>query len=161
MDSQTEQKKSYLTAAGAARLKEELDHLRNVKRLELAERLSFAIKQGDLSENADYAAAKEDQGFLEGRIHDLERTLRDIVILDESNTVTGVVQLGSKIIVVEEGYPDQETFQLVGSAEANPAKGKISNESPLGKELVGKRVGDVVRVSAPGGQTIFRIISME
>jgi transcription elongation factor GreA len=75
--------------------------------------------------------------------------------------VTGVVQLGSKIIVVEEGYPDQETFQLVGSAEANPAKGKISNESPLGKELVGKRVGDVVRVSAPGGQTIFRIISME
>lgn len=161
MDSQTEQKKNYLTANGAARLKEELDHLRNVKRLELAERLSFAIKQGDLSENADYAAAKEDQGFLEGRIHELERTLRDIVILDESTTVTGVVQLGSKIIVLEDGYPDHETFQLVGSAEADPAKGKISNESPLGKELLGKRVGDTVRVTAPGGQTVFKIISME
>src|SRR6266852_5292993 len=94
MDSQPGSKQTYLTAEGARKLREELDYLRTVKRRELAERLSFAIKQGDLSENADYAAAKEEQSFLEGRILELERTLRDIVILDESNSVAGIVRLG-------------------------------------------------------------------
>ena len=161
MDSQPESKKTYLTAEGARRLREELDLLKNVKRPELAERLRFAIKQGDLSENADYAAAKEEQGFLEGRILDLERTLRDIVILDESAAVAGVVRLGSKITVIEQGFSDRETFQLVGKAEADPTQGSISNESPLGQALLGKRVGDTVRVTAPGGDTIFRIVAVE
>jgi transcription elongation factor GreA len=161
MDSQTGPKKSYLTAEGARKLREELDYLRTIKRQELAERLSFAIKQGDLSENADYAAAKEDQSFLEGRILELERTLRDIVILDETSVAVGIVRLGSKIVVVEEGSPDQETFQLVGRVEADPAKGKISNESPLGHALIGKRLGDKVRITAPGGQAIFKVIAIE
>jgi transcription elongation factor GreA len=161
MDSQSGPKKTYLTAEGARKLREELDNLRTVKRQDLAERLRFAIKQGDLSENADYAAAKEEQSFLEGRILELERTLHDIVILDESNTVAGVVRLGSKVTVMEQGYPDQETFQLVGRAEADPAQGKISNESPLGQGLIGKRVGDTVRVSAPGGDTVFKIVKVE
>jgi transcription elongation factor GreA len=161
MDSQTGPKKSYLTAEGARKLREELDYLRTIKRQELAERLSFAIKQGDLSENADYAAAKEDQSFLEGRILELERTLRDIVILDETSVAVGIVRLGSKIVVVEEGSPDQETFQLVGRVEADPAKGKISNESPLGHALIGKRIGDKVRITAPGGQAIFKVIAIE
>lgn len=161
MDSQSEPKKTYLTAEGARKLREELDYLKNVKRLELAERLRFAIKQGDLSENADYAAAKEEQGFLEGRILDLERTLRDIVILDESASVLGVVRLGSKITVVEQGFTDRETFHLVGKAEADPTQGSISNESPLGQALLGKRTGDLVRVTAPGGETIFRIVAVE
>src|SRR5450759_1114191 len=123
MDSQPEPKKTYLTADGARRLREELDNLKSVKRLELAERLRFAIKQGDLSENADYTAAKEEQGFLEGRILDLERTLRDIVILDESANVPGIVRLGSMVTVVEQGFSDRETFHLVGIAEADPTQG--------------------------------------
>jgi transcription elongation factor GreA len=161
MDSQPGPKKTYLTAEGARKLREELDNLRNVKRVELAQRLNFAIKQGDLSENADYAAAKEEQSFLEGRILELERTLRDIVILDESANQPGIARLGSRITVVEQGYPDRETFQLVGRAEADPAAGKISNESPLGQVLIGKRVGDTVRVSAPGGDTLFKIVAIE
>jgi transcription elongation factor GreA len=161
MDSQAGPKKTYLTATGAQKLREELDNLKSVKRLELAERLRFAIKQGDLSENADYHAAKEEQGFLEGRILELERTLRDIVILDESNSIAGVIRLGSRVTVVEQGYPDHEQFQLVGRAEADPAKGKISNESPLGQQLLGKTIGDIVKVAAPGGQTIFKIVQVE
>jgi transcription elongation factor GreA len=161
MDSQAESNKSYLTAEGARKLREELDYLRSVKRPELAQRLNFAIKQGDLSENADYAAAKEEQSFLEGRILELERTLRDIVILDETSNARGVARLGSKVTVVEQGYPDQETFQLVGRAEADPAQGKISNESPLGQKLLGRRVGDTVSVEAPGGDTVFKIISID
>ncbi len=161
MDSQTGPKKNYLTAEGARKLREELDNLRTVKRLELAERLNFAIKQGDLSENADYHAAKEDQSFLEGRILELERTLRDIEIVDESRSGAGGIRLGSRIVVVEEGFSDRETFQLVGRAEADPSMGKISNESPLGHALLGKRIGDIVRVAAPGGQTVFKITAIE
>ena len=161
MDSQAGPNKTFLTAEGARKLQEELDLLRNVKRQELAERLRFAIKQGDLSENADYAAAKEEQSFLEGRILELERMLRDIVILDETATKQGVARLGSRVTVVEQGFPDRETFQLVGRAEADPAQGKISNESPLGQKLIGKRVGDAVRVAAPGGKTIFKIVAVE
>jgi len=161
MDSQHEPRKTYLTAEGARKLREELDNLKNVKRPELAERLRFAIKQGDLSENADYAAAKEEQGFLEGRILELERTLRDIVILDESNQDPGVAKLGSRVTVIEQGFSDRETFQLVGRAEADPAQGKISNESPLGQMLIGKHVGETVRVTAPGGETVFRVVAVE
>lgn len=161
MNSNAEIKKTLLTAAGAQKLKDELENLRTVKRTELAERLRFAIKQGDLSENADYHAAKEDQAFLEGRIIELERTLRDIVILDESEATLGIVRLGIRVTVVEQGYTDHETFQLVGKAEADPAGGKISDESPLGQTLIGKCVGDIVRVSAPGGETVFRIVKID
>jgi transcription elongation factor GreA len=161
MNSNAEIKKTLLTAAGAQKLQDELEHLRTVKRTELAERLRFAIKQGDLSENADYHAAKEDQSFLEGRIIELERTLRDVVILDESEATLGVVRLGVRVTVVEQGFADQETFQLVGKAEADPAGGKISDESPLGQTLIGKQVGDVVRVTAPGGETVFKVIKID
>ena len=161
MDLQSGQKKTLLTAEGARKLREELHNLLHVMRPELAARLSFAIKQGDLSENADYHAAKEDQSFLEGRIIELERTLRDIEILDESSTLAGIIRLGSRIGVVEEGFEDRETFQLVGRAEADPAMGKISNESPLGQVLIGKRVGDKVSVVAPAGKTVFKIVSIE
>lgn len=161
MELKDSNKGSYLTAAGARKLQDELEHLRTTKRTELAGRLHFAIKQGDLSENADYTAAKEEQAFLEGRILELERTLKDIVILDESEETTGVVRLGAKITLVEQGFSDRETFQLVGKVEADPAAGKISNESPLGLTLLGKRTGDIVHVVAPGGTTIFKIESIE
>ena len=161
MDSQVGPNAHYLTADGARELREELEHLKNVKRPDLAARLRHAIQQGDLSENADYHAAKEEQGFLEGRILELERLLRDSVILDESSQNIGRVRMGVKVTVVEQGFDDHEVFQLVGRAEANPAQGKISNESPLGKALIGKKVGEIVRVAAPGGETVFKILKIE
>jgi transcription elongation factor GreA len=151
----------YLTAEGARKLREELDQLKNVKRPDLAVRLRHAIQQGDLSENADYHAAKEEQGFLEGRIIELERLLRDTVILDESSVDGGAVRLGARVTVVEQGFSDREVFQIVGKAEANPAQGRISNESPLGQALIGRRIGETVSIAAPGGVTIFRVVAIE
>ncbi len=161
MDSQVGANAHYLTPEGARELREELEHLKNVKRPDLAARLRHAIQQGDLSENADYHAAKEEQGFLEGRILELERLLRDSIILDESSQNIGRVRLGVKVTVVEQGLDDHEVFQLVGRAEANPAQGKISNESPLGRALIGRKVGDIVRIAAPGGETVFKVVKIE
>lgn len=161
MDSRQESNKTYLTAEGAQKLRDELAYLRDVKRPELAERLRFAIQQGDLSENADYAAAKEEQGFLEGRILALERMLADSVILDELGSSPDEVRLGSRVTVIEDGLDDRETFQIVGAAEADPMNGKISNVSPLGQALIGKRVGARVRVVTPAGVTVFKILAVE
>jgi transcription elongation factor GreA len=161
MDGQTDSNKTYLTADGAQKLRDELAYLRDVKRPELAGRLRAAIQQGDLSENADYAAAKEEQGFLEGRILTLERMLAEVVILDESSPTQGEIRLGSRVTVMEEGFNDHETFQIVGAAEADPMHGRISNVSPLGQSLIGKRVGAKVRVVTPGGETVFKIVQVE
>ena len=151
----------YLTKEGEKNLRAELDELLNVKRPELAARLHAAIKQGDLSENADYIAAKEAQGFLEGRIQELEAKLRNAVIIEESEGGgDGHIRLGSHVTVVEEGYDDEETYHVVGATEANPAKGKISNESPLGKALLGREVGDTVAVRAPAGEINFKIVEI-
>jgi transcription elongation factor GreA len=161
MEGQQDSNKTYLTAEGAQKLRDELAYLRDVKRPELAERLRAAIQQGDLSENADYTAAKEEQGFLEGRIMALERMLAVVVILDENAPATSDVRMGSRVTVVEEGFSDQETFQIVGPAEADPMGGKISNVSPLGQSLMGKRIGAKVRVTTPAGPTIFKILKIE
>lgn len=161
MDAQPNDNKTYLTAEGKKKLQEELAYLQDVKKLELAERLRVAISQGDLSENADYTATKEEYGFVEGRVQELERMLRNSAILDESKQGDGRVRLGGKVTVKEEGFDDEETFMLVGRAEANPSQGKISNESPLGAALMGKKKGDKVTVAAPGGQTIFRVVKVE
>jgi len=150
----------YLTVEGVEDLRQELDHLVNVKRRALAERLHKAIQQGDLSENADYIAAKEEQGFLEGRIQQIEAMLRSAVII-EDNGPRDEVGLGSSVTVVEEGAQDPETFRIVGPAEANPIDGKVSNESPLGRSLLGHRVGDAVTVEAPGGEIVFRIVALQ
>jgi transcription elongation factor GreA len=150
---------TYLTPEGKLKLEAELEDLKTNKRRELAERLNFAIKQGDLSENADYRAAKEDQAFLEGRIHTIEGMLRHVSIITEQ--VGGQVRIGSRITVIEVGSDDQESFSIVGAAEANPVNGKISNESPLGKALLGKHIGDEVEIDAPAGRITFRIVSIE
>ena len=150
---------TYLTPEGKLKLEAELEDLKTNKRRELAERLNFAIKQGDLSENADYSAAKEDQAFLEGRIRTIEGMLRHVSIITEQ--VGGQVRIGSRITVIEVGSDDQESFSIVGAAEANPVDGKISNESPLGKALLGKRIGDAVEIDAPAGRITFRIVSIE
>ncbi len=150
----------YLTAEGVKNLRRELDHLVNVKRPALAERLRRAIQQGDLSENADYITAKEEQGFLEGRVQQIEAMLRRAVIIQE-NGPTDEVALGSRVTIVEEGVEESEVFHIVGPAEADPANGKVSNESPLGRALMGRQVEDAVTVEAPGGEIVFRITAIQ
>ncbi|RLC62589.1 MAG: transcription elongation factor GreA [Chloroflexi bacterium] len=159
--SERENKPVYLTAEGAESLRQELEHLVNVKRPELAERLHKAIQQGDLSENADYIAAKEEQGFLEGRIQEIEAMLRKAVIIEEEDGPKDVVVLGSRVTIVEKGIEEVETFRIVGPAEANPTTGNVSNESPLGQALLGRRVGDTVTVEAPAGEIVFRIVAIQ
>jgi transcription elongation factor GreA len=150
----------YLTAGGIEELRRELDHLINMKRPALAKRLRHAIQQGDLTENADYTAAKEEQGFLEGRIQQIEVTLLRAKIIAE-NGPSDKVSLGSQVTVAEKGEDEDEIFQIVGIAEADPANGKISYESPLGQTLLGHRVGDTVTVEAPGGEIIFKIVAIK
>jgi transcription elongation factor GreA len=150
---------TYLTPEGKRKLEAELAHLTTVKRQELSDRLYTAIRQGDLSENADYIQAKEEQAFLEGRIKDIQAMLRNVTLIEEQ--VGGEVRIGSKITVIEDGLGEDETFMLVGAAEADPTKGRISNVSPLGQALMGKKVGDVVRVQAPAGEMVFKIVAIE
>jgi transcription elongation factor GreA len=150
----------YLTAAGAAKLKAELEELKGPKRDEMARRLRSAIQMGDLSENADYHKAKEDQGFMEGRIQELERILKYAKIIDEAGLPTDTIQVGSRVTVQEGDYP-AETYFLVGATEADPRNGKISNESPIGRVLLGCHVGDEVVASTPGGEIRLKILKIE
>jgi transcription elongation factor GreA len=151
---------SYLTAEGLARLQEELAHLKGPERDALSARLRSAIQQGDLSENADYISAKEEQGFLEGKIQDLERTLRNVVIIDESSKNRNVVNIGAHITIQEGSYPT-EKYQVVGPKEADPKNNRISHESPIGKAVMGKSIGDIATADTPGGLIQFKIISIE
>lgn len=151
---------NYLTAEGAARLKAELEELKGPAREALALRLRSAIQMGDLSENADYHKAKEDQGFLEGRIQELEFILRNVIIIDEMNIQKDEVAVGSRVTIQEEDYPS-ETYQVVGSKEAEPRKKRISNESPIGRALLGAKVGDVVSAETPDGVVKFKILKIE
>lgn len=149
----------YLTAEGVENLRQELEYLTTVKRPALAERLRKAIQQGDLWENADYTTAKEEQGWLEGRIQQIEAMLRRAVIIE--NAATGRIGLGSRVTVVEEGSDTEEVFHLVGPAEADPANGKVSNESPLGRALLGRQAGESIIVETPGGEVAFKIIAVQ
>jgi transcription elongation factor GreA len=150
---------AYLTQDGAAKLKAELEDLKRVKRPDLAKRLRSAIQMGDLSENADYHKAKEDQAFLEGRIQDIEYLLRNAVIID-GNPSTDVVGIGNRITIQEEGFP-AETYHIVGAKEADPRRGKISNESPIGRAVADHGVGDLIEVETPGGARRLRILKIE
>jgi transcription elongation factor GreA len=151
----------YLTEEGAAALRAELDALKNVKRPELAFKLKEAISMGDLSENADYADAKEQQAFLEGRINQLEALLRSAIIIEsDKKNKEKIVLVGSQVVVQEEGESGSETFTIVGAAEADPNSGKISNESPIGAALLGRKVKDTVKVKTPGGEIVFKIKSI-
>lgn len=148
----------YLTPEGEAKLKAELEELKGPRREELAQRLRSAIQMGDLSENADYHKAKEDQGFLEGRIQEIEAILRISVLIEKKSSDT--VTIGSSVTIQEEGF-DPETYDIVGSTEADPRKGKISHASPIGIALMDKRVGDVAEAQTPGGTIKFKIIKIE
>lgn len=150
----------FLTAEGAIRLKAELEQLKGPGRDEMARRLRSAVQMGDLSENADYHKAKEDQGFLEGRIRELEHLLKNATIIEENGAQPGVVDVGSHVTIQEGSYPE-ETYYLVGAKEADPRNGRISNESPIGSALLGHRVGDDVIVETPDGQVYLKILKIE
>lgn len=149
---------TYLTREGEQKLKAELAELTGPRREELAQRLRSAIQMGDLSENADYHKAKEDQAFLEGRIQEIEYILRNATIIEK--TRTDVVAVGSTVTVQEDNY-DPETYYLVGAKEADPRKGKISNESPIGRALMDHKVGDAVEAETPDGKITFKILKIE
>ncbi len=151
----------YLTQEGYNKLREELDHLLNVRRREIAEQIAEAKAEGDLRENAGYDEAKNAQAFVEGRIRELEVKIRNAQIIDDSNSPANLVALGRRVVVQEEGTSDEESYVIVGSTEADPRNGRISNESPIGKALMGKRKGAKVKVTTPGGTIDFKIIHIE
>ena len=150
---------TFLTPEGYKKLEEELDHLKNVRRPEVAAAIHEAKMDGDVSENAGYEEAKRQQGFLEGRIITIETMLKNAVLIETDGSSDTVI-LGSRVTVVEDGF-DPETYTIVGSVEANPGDGRISNESPLGKALIGHKVGDLVSFEAPGGTVEMKLISIE
>jgi transcription elongation factor GreA len=150
--------RTYLTQEGEKKLRAELAELTGPRREELAKRLRSAIQMGDLSENADYHKAKEDQAFLEGRIQEIEAVLRTAVVVKKSRS--DVVAVGSTVTVQEDNF-DPETYYLVGAKEADPRNGKISNESPIGRALMDHKVGDVVEAETPGGKIRFKILKIE
>ena len=149
----------YLTAEGLSRLRIELAQLKGERRDELAARLRSAIQMGDLSENADYHKAKEDQAFLEGRIQELEYLVGNAVVIPEGRT-SGIVAVGSRVTLREEDFPE-ETYHLVGPAEADPRRGKISHDSPIGRALLGQKAGDTVETDTPAGRAKFKILKVE
>jgi transcription elongation factor GreA len=149
---------SFLTREGQQKLQEELDHLRTVKRQEVAERLHEAMEGGELIEDAEYEAAKNEQAFVEGRIQELEILLANARVIDETATAD-VVQVGTRV-TIQDGSNEPEVYIIVGPAEANPRNGRISNESPLGRALMDHRAGDTVRVEAPGGSFTVQILKV-
>lgn len=151
--------KVYLTAEGKEKLEKELAQLQGPEREKLSQRLRSAIEMGDLSENADYKTAKEYQGFLEGRIQDIERTLREAIIIEKSEDGHETVAVGAKVTVQEEG-DEPETYYLVGSKEADPLSGKISHVSPMGKALIGKKAGESVTFETPNGEIKLKILEI-
>jgi transcription elongation factor GreA len=150
---------TYLTPDGRDKLQSELDYLTSVRRVEVADAIREAKLDGDVSENAGYEEAKRQQAFLEGRIMTLESMLKSAVLIQPDGASDNVI-LGSQVTVAEEGF-DPESYTIVGSAEANPGDGRISNESPLGKALMGHRVGDRVSFDTPGGPVEVEILAIE
>ena len=151
---------NFLTKEGFQKLQDELEHLRTAKRQEVAARLHEAMEGGELIENAEYEAAKNEQAFVEGRIQELEMLLATARVIEEDGKKRNdIINIGSKV-TIKEGNFDPETFTIVGAAEANPREGKISNESPIGKAILNHKVGDVVRVETPGGTYNVKIIKI-
>jgi transcription elongation factor GreA len=149
---------TFLTREGYKKLQDELEYLRTYKREEIAQRLHEAMEGGELIENAEYEAAKNEQAFTEGRIKELEMLLASARVIDE-NTPVETVQVGSQVTIQEEGG-DPEVYTIVGAAEANPAQGRISNESPLGKALLNHKAGDRVQVDAPAGSFVVTVLKV-
>ncbi len=158
-----EGKKVVLTYEGLKKLEVELEELKTVKRKEVAEKIKEARGQGDLSENAEYDAAKEEQGEIESRIVVLEKMLRNAEVIDDDEVSGDVISVGCKVKIWDAEFDEEVAYAIVGSAEADPMNlenGKISNESPVGQGLLGHKVGDVVSIETPGGNVEFKVLSI-
>jgi transcription elongation factor GreA len=146
----------YLTSEGLQHIEDELNYLKTTRREEIALKLETAIRQGDLKENADYHDAKDEQGFIEGRIRDLEDSLRRAQLIEDDGP-SDAVRVGSTVTVSEEGFDEVETYSIVGAHEADPTNGRISNQSPIGRALLGACAGDVVSAETPAGEIRFEV----
>ncbi|WP_313803185.1 transcription elongation factor GreA [Cytobacillus sp.] len=150
-----------MTQAGKEKLEQELEYLKSVKRKEVVERIKIARSFGDLSENSEYDSAKEEQAFVEGRITTIENMIRNAKIISEDEMSGDTVTLGRSVTFIELPDGEEETYTIVGSAEADPFDGKISNDSPIAKSLIGHKVGEEVKVQTPGGEMDVRIITIK
>lgn len=155
------EKEYPMTLEGKQKIEAELEELKVVKRKEIVERIKIARSYGDLSENSEYESAKDEQAFVEGRISTLEKMIRFAVIIDDNDVEKDIVSLGRKITFIELPDGEEETYTIVGSAEANPIEGKISNDSPIAKGLMGKKLGDEVVISTPGGDMQVKITNIQ
>ena len=154
------EKEVLLTPAGLKKLEDELEQLKSVKRREVAERIKLAISYGDISENSEYEDAKNEQAFVEGRIITLEKMLRNARVIHEEEVDTQVVSIGSTVKVRDVEFNEDIEYVIVGSAESDPLENKISNESPVGKSLLGKRVGSKVEIQVPAGKIEYEILEI-
>lgn len=157
----SENKKQYvMTYEGVKKLENELEYLKTVKRKEITEKIKVALGYGDLSENSEYDEAKNEQAFVEGRIIQLENMLKNATIIDETEIPADTINVGSTVRVKDYDFDEEVEFYIVGSAEADPIENKISNESPVGKALIGKKVGDTVEVAVPDGVSKYEILEV-
>ena len=154
-------KKNILTSEGLKKLEDELDELIVVKRKEVAQKIKEAREQGDLSENAEYDAAKDEQRDIEARIEEIEKILKNVEIVDEDEVNTDSINIGCKVKILDIEFDEELTYKIVGSTEANSLKGKISNESPVGKALIGKKVGDTVTVETQVGTISYKVLDIQ
>ena len=156
-----EAKKNILTYEGLRKYEEELHDLKVVKRREVAEKIKEAREQGDLSENAEYDAAKDEQRDIEARIEELEKILKNAEVVDEDEVDLDVINIGCRVKILDVEYNDELEYKIVGSTEANSLKGKISNESPVGKALIGKKVGEVITVETQAGAFQYKVLEIQ
>lgn len=155
------EKEVILTQEGLKKLEEELEHLKSVKRREVAERIKVAIGYGDLSENSEYEDAKNEQAFIEGRIITLEKMLRNARIINNDEVDTNIVSIGSTVVLEDLEFGDKLEYTIVGTAESDPFQNKISNESPVGKAILGQKKGSIVDVQVPAGIIQYKIIDIK
>jgi transcription elongation factor GreA len=153
-------KQTIITDEGLKRLEKELEELKTVKRKEIAERIKIALSFGDLSENSEYDEAKNEQAIIEGRINEIENQLKNVRVLDESELSTEIIHVGSRVRVKNLESGEEETYQIVGSTEANPLQGRISDESPVGMAMISCTKGDVIEVEIPDGIIKYEILEI-
>ncbi|VBB06422.1 prokaryotic transcription elongation factors signature 1 [Lucifera butyrica] len=155
------EKQTILTVEGLKKIEQKLDHLKSVRRREVAERIKQAIEFGDISENSEYEDAKNEQAFIEGEILTLEKMLRNAKVIEEGDISSDIVTLGSKVILKDLEFGDDLEYTIVGSAEADPSQYKISNESPVGEAILGRKVGNIVEVNVPAGILKYEIVNIK
>jgi transcription elongation factor GreA len=154
------EKQFILTAEGLKKIEQKFDHLKSVRRREVAERIKQAIEFGDISENSEYEDAKNEQAFIEGEIITLEKMLRNSKVIEEGNIVTDVVSIGAVVVLKDLEFGDELEYTIVGSTEADPAEFKISNESPVGQAILGQKIGSVVEVNVPAGILKYEVLEI-